>query len=62
MKAMVLTALSKIEEQEIPQPIPADGDALVRVTGSGICGTDLKIFDGGMPARLPLIIKYQKYP
>ena len=59
MKAMVLTALSKIEEQEIPQPVPADGEALVRVTGSGICGTDLKIFDGGMPARLPLVMGHE---
>jgi L-iditol 2-dehydrogenase len=59
MKAMVLTALSKIEEQEILQPVPADGEALVRVTGSGICGTDLKIFDGGMPARLPLIMGHE---
>ena len=59
MKAMVLTAPGKMEEQDIPQPVPADGEALVRVTSSGICGTDLKIFDGSIPSRTPLVIGHE---
>ena len=59
MKAMVLTAHSKMEEQEIPLPVPAEGEALVRVTSSGICGTDLKIFDGSIQARTPLVIGHE---
>jgi (R,R)-butanediol dehydrogenase/meso-butanediol dehydrogenase/diacetyl reductase len=59
MKAMVLKASSKMEEQDIPQPVPADGEALVRVTSGGICGTDLKIFDGSIPARTPLVIGHE---
>ncbi|HJN92164.1 MAG TPA: alcohol dehydrogenase catalytic domain-containing protein [Dehalococcoidia bacterium] len=42
------------------QPLPeiGAGDALVRVTASGICATDMKIIEGGLgadPERLPLI-------
>ena len=32
---------------------------LVRVTNSGICGTDLKIFTGAMPASYPIIMGHE---
>lgn len=59
MKAMVLTAPGHVELKQVPRPEPGPGEVLVKVTHGGICGTDLKIFDGGMPAKLPLIMGHE---
>jgi len=39
--------------------VPTEDQALVRVTHSGVCGTDLKIYDGGIPVRYPLIMGHE---
>jgi threonine dehydrogenase-like Zn-dependent dehydrogenase len=36
-----------------PMPIPAAGEALLRVRRVGICGTDLHIFQGHLDHRVP---------
>ena len=36
-----------------PTPIPAPGEALLRVRRVGICGSDLHIFQGHLDARVP---------
>lgn len=59
MKAMVLSKPGQVELKQVEQPVPAPGEVLIRVTYSGICGTDLKIFDGGMPARYPIIMGHE---
>lgn len=42
MRAVVLTAeRPKLELAELPDPTPSAGEAIVRVTGCGICGSDL---------------------
>ncbi len=59
MKAMVLHAPNELGRGDVPQPeIPA-GHARVRILHSGICGTDLKIFSGAIPARYPLIMGHE---
>ena len=55
MKAMVLRAPSDLVEDEVARPQPAAGQVLVRITHSGVCGTDYKIFNGSIPVRYPLI-------
>lgn len=55
MKAMVLRAPSDLVEDEVARPQPAAGQVLVRITHSGVCGTDYKIFDGSIPVPYPLI-------
>ena len=52
MKAMVLTAPGELVQDEVARPAPAPSDVLVRVTHSGICGTDYKIFNGSIPGPL----------
>lgn len=54
-QAAVLTAPGKIELQKRPVPIPAIGEALVRVRYAGICGTDLALYSGSYPAALPMV-------
>jgi 2-desacetyl-2-hydroxyethyl bacteriochlorophyllide A dehydrogenase len=44
---------------DVATPDPGRDEVLVRVTNSGICGTDLKIFTGAMPASYPIIMGHE---
>jgi threonine dehydrogenase-like Zn-dependent dehydrogenase len=46
MKAAVLVQPGQIELRDVPCPAPGPREVLVRVTGVGLCGTDLHIFAG----------------
>ena len=59
MKAMVLTAPGQLVLDEVARPSPAANDVLVRVTHSGICGTDYKIFKGAIPVSYPRIMGHE---
>jgi 2-desacetyl-2-hydroxyethyl bacteriochlorophyllide A dehydrogenase len=59
MKAMLLKAPRELQLKEVKQPELIGDRALVRVTHSGICGTDLKIFNGGIPVQYPLIMGHE---
>jgi 2-desacetyl-2-hydroxyethyl bacteriochlorophyllide A dehydrogenase len=59
MKAMVLRAPSDLAIEDVARPhIPA-GHVTVRITHSGLCGTDLKIYKGAIPVRYPLIMGHE---
>ncbi len=53
MKAVTLHGPGQVRVESVPMPsIPNEGDALVRVTTSAICGSDLhlyryRLFDAG---------------
>ncbi len=56
MRAAVLTRPRRFELREVPLPPVGPGDALIRVARTGICGTDVHIWNGHYAAeRLPLI-------
>jgi 2-desacetyl-2-hydroxyethyl bacteriochlorophyllide A dehydrogenase len=60
MKAMVLRSPGKMALEEVDAPQAAGGNAvLVRVTRTGVCGTDLEIFRGRIPVRHPLIMGHE---
>jgi 2-desacetyl-2-hydroxyethyl bacteriochlorophyllide A dehydrogenase len=59
MKAMVLTSPRELQWQTIDQPAPATDEALVRLTHSGVCGTDLKIYTGGIPVCYPRVMGHE---
>lgn len=46
MWAYALTAPGRLERVDAPQPVPADGQRLVRLLAGGICGSDLPSFRG----------------
>ncbi len=59
MKAMVLTSPGELVLDEVARPDAGARNVLVRVTHSGICGTDYKIFNGSIPVRYPRIMGHE---
>ncbi len=59
MKAMVLRAARDVSAAEVERPRPGPDQVLVRVTNSGVCGTDLKIFTGAIAVSFPLIMGHE---
>jgi 2-desacetyl-2-hydroxyethyl bacteriochlorophyllide A dehydrogenase len=59
MKAMVLSAPNELAVGEVARPAISEGQVLVRVTYSGICGTDYKIYSGTIPVRYPRIMGHE---
>jgi threonine dehydrogenase-like Zn-dependent dehydrogenase len=51
MRALTIDGSGVIFRRDYPQPIPATGESLVRVTMAGICGTDLELARGYMGFR-----------
>jgi L-iditol 2-dehydrogenase len=56
MKALLLTAPSKLELVDFPEPAPADDEVVVRVRACGICGSDIHGWDGSTGRRRPPLI------
>jgi 2-desacetyl-2-hydroxyethyl bacteriochlorophyllide A dehydrogenase len=59
MKAMVLRAPGDLALDDVPLPAPDASLVRVRVTHSGICGTDFKIYRGTIPVRYPRIMGHE---
>jgi propanol-preferring alcohol dehydrogenase len=66
MKAMLLKSHVDINPQvtpldliQHPEPIPAPGEVLLRVTRCGICHTELDEIEGRIKPRLPIILGHQ---
>ena len=60
MRALVYIGPDQLEMSEMAAPVPAPGEALVRVRYAGICGTDLHLWHGEMTAvRPPVIVGHE---
>ncbi|BCX03225.1 MAG: alcohol dehydrogenase [Candidatus Roseilinea sp.] len=66
MKAMRLEKLASLQENEaplrladLPEPAPAEGEILIRVTACGVCRTDLDEIEGRTMPRLPVVLGHQ---
>ena len=61
MKAMVLCGPGELTEMQVsvPEFRPNGSQVLVRITHSGVCGTDLKIHSGAIPVSYPLIMGHE---
>ncbi len=54
MKAVVFHSIGEIGLEDVPEPkIQEPTDAVVRITRSAICGTDLHMIRGTMPSMIP---------
>ena len=49
MRSLLLEAPGVLSWEDVPEPIPGDGEALVRVRRCSICGTDIHALAGRQP-------------
>ena len=59
MRALVLKAANEVHLEDVKRPSPESGETLIHVSHSGICGTDLKIFQGAIPVDYPRIMGHE---
>ena len=60
MKAAVVYGENDVRLTDVPTPSPELGEIVVRVRGSGVCATDVKILGGsGLPKTLPTILGHE---
>ena len=59
MKALVFHGPNQIRIENMPIPKPGPGEAVIRVTLTTICGTDLHILKGEYPIKSGLIIGHE---
>ncbi len=55
MKSIRIVEPNRVELAEIPIPEPGEGEVLIRVAASGICGTDIHILRGEYMGGYPVI-------
>ena len=55
MNAVQITKPNQLEIVDIPKPLPAENELLIKVMASGICGTDIHIFRGEYLGDYPVI-------
>jgi propanol-preferring alcohol dehydrogenase len=65
MKAMVLNKISSVEERplelvDLPEPVPGQGQILVKVSACGVCHTELDEIEGRVsPSIFPMILGHE---
>ena len=59
MKAALLNGPSDVTITDRVTPECGDGQVLVKISHVGICGTDTKIYDGGIPANYPVVMGHE---
>lgn len=59
MKALVFRGTNQIALEQVPVPKPGPGEAVIRVTMTTICGTDLHILKGEYPVKPGLTIGHE---
>jgi alcohol dehydrogenase len=59
MRAAVFQGKGRIGLREVPRPAPGVGEALIKVTLTTICGTDVHILKGEYPVREGLVVGHE---
>jgi threonine dehydrogenase-like Zn-dependent dehydrogenase len=59
MKAVVFKERDRLAVEEVPRPTPGFGEAVIRITATTICGTDVHIVRGEYPVRPGLILGHE---
>jgi alcohol dehydrogenase len=59
MRAAVFLGPGQIKIREVPRPEPKAGEALVKITLTTICGTDVHILKGEYPVRQGLVVGHE---
>ena len=56
MQALVYTDTEKLEYKNFKDPLLVDGESIIRVSASGICGSDMHAYHGKDERRVPPLI------
>jgi threonine dehydrogenase-like Zn-dependent dehydrogenase len=59
MNAVVFRGKDRIAVEEVPKPRPGAGEAVIRITATTICGTDVHIVRGEYPVKPGLILGHE---
>ncbi len=66
MQAMLLTQITNLADNPaplrsatLPEPVPGDGEVLIRVAACGVCHTELDEIEGRTPPHLPVVPGHQ---
>lgn len=59
MQAAVFVEKGRIQLREVPKPVPGPGQAVIKVSLTTICGTDVHILKGEYPVKPGLIIGHE---
>ncbi len=59
MRAAVFLGKGLIKIREVPRPVPKFGEALVKITLTTICGTDVHILRAEFPVRQGLVVGHE---
>ena len=59
MKAVVFRGKGQIGVEEVPKPVPGPGEAVIKITATTICGTDVHIVRGEYPVKPGLILGHE---
>jgi threonine dehydrogenase-like Zn-dependent dehydrogenase len=59
MKAVVFKKKNTLAVEEVPKPVPGPGEAVIKITATIICGTDVHVVRGEYPVRPGLILGHE---
>ena len=59
MKAVVFKGKDRLAIEEVPKPVPKAGEAVIRITATTICGTDVHIVRGEYPVKAGLTLGHE---
>src|SRR5262249_35175443 len=59
MKAIVFKGRNRIAIEEVARPIPRAGEAVIRITTTTICGTDVHLIRGEYPVQPGLVLGHE---
>lgn len=60
MRAAVLKSWLNMEMCDIPMPVPAENEALIKVKLAGVCGSDMTVYRGKhMTATVPVVLGHE---
>jgi threonine dehydrogenase-like Zn-dependent dehydrogenase len=59
MKAVVFKGKDRLRIEEVPMPQPRAGEAVIKITTTTICGTDVHIVRGEYPVKPGLILGHE---
>lgn len=59
MKAAVCREVGHVAIEELDEPTPAAGEIKLRMVATGVCRTDLSIFQGHLPVPFPIVLGHE---